>query len=317
MHDQSTDAWRHDHSFGQDRPRAGERRTLVVTLLTLATMAVEIVAGLAFGSMALLADGLHMASHSFALGLAYLAYWYARHHAHDRRFTFGTGKLNALAGYTSATLLAGMAALMGWESVARFFHPVAISYGPAIAIAVVGLIVNVLSAVLLDVGEHEHDHPHATGGDDPGHAHDPRHDHNLRAAYLHVLADAATSVLAILALTAGRFLGWAWLDPLIGIAGAVLILAWSHGLLRDAGAVLLDRQAPDPLSEAVRQAVEADGDARLADLHLWSIGSGGYAAAMTVVAHQPLPPDDYKRRLPVTARIAHVTIEVQRCPTDH
>ncbi|MDO9712221.1 CDF family Co(II)/Ni(II) efflux transporter DmeF [Paracraurococcus lichenis] len=318
------DTWRHGHTFGQDRPCEGERRTLLVLLLTAVTMVVEIGAGLAFGSVALLADGLHMGSHAAALGISAFAYAYARRHAASPRFTFGTGKVNALAGYTGAVLLAAFALAMVWESVARLLNPVLIAFGWAIAVAVVGLAVNAASVLLLGVHDHGHDHGHHHGHDDHDHGdhghHDHDHDHhghghdlNLRAAYLHVMADALTSVLAIAALLAGLFLGAWWMDPLMGFLGAALVTRWSWGLLRDTSRILLDYQAPEPVLRAVREAVESVGDNRLYDLHVWSVAPGVYAAALGVVTHTPRPPEHYKALIPAGLGVAHVTVEVQEC----
>ena len=298
MHTRSLQPWQHDHAFGQSVRRAGERRTLLVALLTAAMMVVEIAAGIAFGSMALLADGLHMASHAAGLALAVAAYVYARRHAHDRRFTFGTGKVNALAGYSSAVVLAMFALLMVWESGNRLLQPRPIDFDQAILVACLGLVVN-LGSMLLLRGEH---HQHPAADDDRRHAHDHDHhatDHNLRGAYLHVLADVLTSVLAIAALGAGKMLGWVWLDPVVGILGVVLVGRWALGLVRNSGGVLLDREAPAAVREQIRRAIETE-DSRVADLHVWSVGLDGYAAALSVVAHRPRPPEDYK---PQTARL--------------
>ena len=312
MHSHSLDAWRHDHLFlgaGHDR---NERRTRWVVVLTAAMMVAEIAGGLAFGSMALRADGLHMATHAGALGVAALAYRYARRHARDPRFAFGTGKLGDLAGFASALVLAVVSVGIGWESASRLLAPVAIAYDEAIAIAVVGLAVNIASAWLLrDDDHHGHDHGH-----DHDHGHHGHHDrdHNLRSAYFHVLADAVTSVGAILGLLAGRFYGWAWMDALMGIVGGVMIARWSWGLLRDSGAVLLDA-VPDPdLAEAIRGRLETDGD-RIADLHLWRVGPGHAAAIVSVVSDRPLPPAQYKARLGGLTGLSHVTVEVNPC--DH
>jgi cation diffusion facilitator family transporter len=343
MHTHSTTAWRHDHTFGQDRPRAGERRTLVVLALTAATMVAEIAAGLAFGSVALLADGLHMGSHATALGIAAAAYAYARRRAADPRFAFGTGKVNALGGYTGAVLLAAFALAMAGEGVLRLADPVPTAFDAAIAVAAVGLAVNAASVLIL--GGHGHDphepgHGHGRSGRhgggpdrhqphrghhhrafDPDHHHDRehRHDHgrghdlNLRAAYLHVLADALTSMLAIVALLAGKFLGAWWMDPLTGLLGAALVARWSWGLLRETGRVLLDRQAQEAVREAVRGAVEGAADNRLYDLHVWSVAPGAYAAALGVVTHAPRPPEHYKALLPTGLGVVHATVEVQEC----
>ena len=323
MHSQSTSDWQHQHTFGQDRHREGERRTLLVLALTAVTMVVEIAAGLGLGSIALLADGLHMGSHATALGIAAFVYVYSRRHAADPRFAFGTGKMNALGGYTGAVLLAAFAVAMAWESVARLLSPVAIAFDWAIAVAVVGLAVNAASVLLLGAhghgrdhhagvqDEHRHEHHHS-GGQDDHHDH-LDHDLNLRSAYLHVLADALTSVLAIVALLAGKFFGAWWMDPLMGLLGAALVTRWSWGLLRDTGRLLLDRQAPEPVLRAVREAIEGAADNRLYDLHVWSVAPGAYAAALGVVTHSPHPPGHYRALIPVDLGIVHATVEVQRC----
>lgn len=298
MHTRSLAAWQHGHAFDQHLRRPGERRVLWVMLLTGSMMVVETAAGVAFGSMALLADGLHMGSHLAALAAAWLAYGYARRHAHDRRFSFGTGKVNALAGYSSAIVLLLVALAMGIESALRLYDPQPIAFTDALVVAALGLAVNGVSAWLL--ADHDADH----------HAHD--HDHNLHAAYLHVLADMATSVLAIAALLAGLLLGWTWLDAIAGMVGAVVICRWAFGLIGDAGGVLLDRRADDATLERVRRAIEVGHD-RVSDLHVWSIGSGGYAAAITVVSAVPMPPTHYRSRIPAAAGIVHATIEVHRC----
>jgi cation diffusion facilitator family transporter len=289
-----------------------------VLALTAAMMAVEIAAGLGFGSIALLADGLHMGSHATALGIAAFAYVYARRHAADPRFAFGTGKVNALGGYTGAVLLAAFALAMAWESVARLLAPVEIAFGWAIAVAVVGLAVNAASVLLLGVHDHghdhheHHDHDH-DNADDGHHHHYHRHDLNLRSAYLHVLADALTSVLAIAALLAGKVFGAWWMDPLMGLLGAALVTRWSWGLLRDTSRLLLDHQAPEPVLRAVREAIEGVADNRLYDLHVWSVAPGAYAAALGVVTHEPREPDHYRALLPADLGIVHATMEVQRC----
>jgi len=315
MHTRDISSWSHDHAFGQDRVRIGERRSKVVIALTAVMMVAEIAAGIAFGSMALLADGLHMASHALAIGITVAAYVYARRHAFDTRYSFGTGKVNALAGFGSAVLLVCFSALMAWESGMRLVRPVPIAFDQAILVAFLGLIINAVCAVILGHGHgRRHEGPHCAGHDH-SHTDSHHHDHNLRAAYLHVIADALTSLLAIFALLAGKFLGLDWLDPVIGIAGAILIARWSWGLLHQTARVLLDRQAPQEMREQVRAAIEGSGDdARLADLHLWSIGPGIYAAALAVVAGAPESPDAYRRRLPADLGLVHVTIEVQRCP---
>jgi cation diffusion facilitator family transporter len=308
MHHDDVQSWEHGHCFGQDLRRPGERRTLVVIAITATMMVVEIVAGLAFSSMALLADGLHMGSHAVALAITAFAYIYARRHARDPRFSFGTGKVNALGGFTGAVLLATFALLMAAGSVDRLIHPAKIAIDYAIAVAVLGLVVNGICMVILNVKDHDHAHGQ------PEHAHG--HDHNLRAAYLHVLADALTSVLAIVALLAAKYLGFTWMDPVMGLVGAVLVARWSFGLLRTTSAVLLDRQGPAAVRDTITRSIEVDGDGRVADLHLWSIGPGIYAAEIVVVAHAPLTADEYRARLPHDACLAHVTLEVRACAPD-
>jgi len=305
MHTHSLDQWRHDHVFlGRDHHR-NERRTWLVVALTAVMMVVEIVCGILFGSMALLADGIHMSTHAGALAIAALAYMFARRHARDPRFAFGTGKIGDLASYTSAIALALVALTVAFESLMRLYSPVAIRFDEAIVVAVVGLAVNIASTWLLQE-DHDHDHHH-----DHDHGHAGR-DHNLRAAYLHVLADAATSVLAVAALLIGRFYGAVWLDPIMGLAGALLIAHWSFGLIRETGAVLTDA-VPDPeLAGRIRNAIEVEDD-RIADLHLWRLGPGHTALMVTVVSDRPQVPDHYKARLRGLPGLSHVTVEVQPC----
>ncbi|MBK8174323.1 MAG: CDF family Co(II)/Ni(II) efflux transporter DmeF [Rhodospirillales bacterium] len=327
MHTRSLDRWQHDHAFGQQHQRAGERRTLAVAMLTTVTMVIEIVAGLAFGSMALLADGLHMASHAAALGLSVIAYVYVRKHANDRTYTFGTGKINALAGYSSAIMLALFALAMAVESGLRLLNPQPIAFDQAILVAILGLAVNAASLLMLrDADGHLHGHSHGHGEhghEEHQHAHqkgyhqhageyDHAQDHNLRGAYLHVLADALTSLLAIAALVAGKVLGWSWADALVGLLGAVLVSRWAAGLVRESSAVLLDREAPVSVREQLREALETKDD-RIADLHVWSVGPQGYAAALSVVSHAPATVETYRAMIPAAARIVHATIEVHYC----
>lgn len=306
-HDGCADARRHEHVFGQDRERPGERRTRVVIAITGVTMVVEIVAGLRFGSMALLADGLHMASHTAALGISALAYAWVRRHASDPAYSFGAGKMNALAGFAGAVLLAGFALLMAWESVSRLVSPVPVEFVHAIVVAVLGLLVNAACAVVLVRGGDEHGHD-----DSPGHD----HDHNLRSAYLHVLADAFTSLLAILALLGGALLGWRFLDPLMGVVGAVVVTRWSVGLLRESGRVLLDRQAPGALLARIRAVVEARAGDRVTDLHVWSVAPGRWAAIVSVVSEEPLSPDGYRQLFPAGLGLTHVSVEIHACRHD-
>lgn len=298
--------WTHEHVFDTGS-RAAERGTRLVVWLTAVMMGVELAAGWWFNSMALLADGLHMSSHAFAIGLSAFAYTAARKYARDPRFAFGTWKIEILGGFASAIFLLGVAALMVVASVERIIDPRAIHYPEAIGVAVLGLLVNLASALILGQA-HDHDPSH-------GHHHDHGHgghhaDLNLKAAYLHVIADAATSVLAIIALIGGWVFGWAWLDPVMGIVGAVLVARWAQGLLVETGKVLLDREMDHPVVEEIREVVEA-GDDRIADLHVWRVGRAAYACALSVVTADPgLTPDSVRQRLAVHEEIVHATIEI-------
>jgi cation diffusion facilitator family transporter len=336
MHTDSVSKWQHTHIFGQDKVRTSEKRTLIVVIITGLMMVVEIAVGIIFGSMALLADGIHMGSHMVGLMIALLAYIYARKYAHDDQFSFGTGKVNSLAGYTSAVLLALFALIMGYESIVRLFNPVEIQFNIAIAVAVIGLIVN--GASMLILGEEGHDHgdgAHDHGGhDDHDHAAHDDHDHgdhdhhdhaehdhgsgsgsdhNLKAAYLHVFADAMTSVLAIIALLAAKYFGWIWADPAMGIVGAVMVARWSFGLVGATSKVLLDHQRSPEVRERIIGIVESYKDTRVSDLHLWCIGPGIFAANMSVVTKYPDSPDKYKTLIPADAGVVHATVEVHPC----
>ncbi len=322
MHADDLSRWTPPHDF-HDVNRAGERGTRRVLWITLATMVVEIGAGLAFNSMALLADGWHMGSHAVAIGMAVLAYAAVRRYADDPRFAFGTWKIEVLGGYTSALLLVGVAALMLAGSLERLLSPRPIHYPQAMAVAALGLGVNLACALILGKAHAHHDHGHGHQHDHGhGHGHGDAHpDLNLRSAYVHVIADAATSVLALLALAGGWWAGWAWLDPAMGVVGAVLILAWARGLLRDTGKVLLDREMDAPVVAEIREAVETGpeaGDTRLADLHVWRVGRLAYACAMALVTHDPaLTPQRVREALSVHGEIVHSTIEIHLCPDDH
>lgn len=312
MHSESLDKWTHEHFFLGAQHKRNERRTWFVVGLTAAMMVAEIAGGSIFGSMALLADGWHMSTHAAALSIAAFAYLYARKSAHDPRFAFGTGKLGELAGYTSAVVLAMIALLIGYESLLRLAQPVPIAYGEAVAIAVIGLIVNLMCAWLLR-DDHQHHHGAHDHGDHDGRDHHHGHsDSNLRAAYVHVLADAATSVLAIVSLGLAWSFRWTWIDPLVGIIGAAVIATWAWGLIRDAGAVLLD-VVPDPRAVAeIRSRLETDGD-RVSDLHLWQIGPGHRAAVVSIVSDRPQAPSVYKGRLAGVHGLSHVSVEVEPC----
>jgi cation diffusion facilitator family transporter len=313
MHSHSLDRWTHDHVFLGSKHARNERRTWFVVALTAVMMVGEIVAGIVFGSMALLADGWHMATHAAALGIAALAYLFARRQARNSHFTFGTGKFGDLAAFASAVILAIVAIQIAFESVARLVNPVTIAYREAIAVAVLGLVVNLVSAFLLRE-EHDHDHHHGHShahSHDHGHAHHHR-DNNLRAAYVHVVADAATSVLAIAALLTAAYLQWTWADPVVGIVGAAVIASWAVGLLRSSGSVLLDVNDAGKMEGLIRERLETRGD-RVTDLHLWQIGPGHRAAVISLVSDDPLPPSKYKRRLSGIHGLSHVTVEVEVC----
>ncbi len=305
---------RHSHAFDAGDP-AAERSTRRAMWLTLAMMVVEIAGGWWFNSMAVLADGWHMSSHALALGLSAFAYFCARRYAGDGRFAFGTWKIEVLAGYTSAILLLGVAALMAFQSLERLLRPSPIHYQQAIAIACVGLAVNLLCAWWLrgrhdhaHAHDHDHDHHHAHAH---AHGHAHGHDLNLRSAYLHVVADAATSVLAILALLGGMLLGASWLDPVMGLVGAALVSAWARGLLRDSGRILLDAQMDAPVVAEIREAVEGgEVPARISDLHVWQVGRGKYACIVELVAGPGVDADHFRRAISVHEEVVHVTVEV-------
>jgi len=323
------DDFRHSHVFLGDAHEHNERKTWAVIAICAAMMVAEIAGGLWFGSVALIADGLHMSTHAGALLIASLAYTYSRRYAADARLAFGTGKLGDLAAFTSAIVLAMIALLIGYESLQRLLNPVPIAFDQAIAIAVVGLAVNLLSAYLLrddhshhHAGMHDHDHGYRHAHDDEAqgrilaHTHEHAHvhrDHNLRAAFVHVMADAAVSVLVIVGLVAGRQFGWLWMDPVMGLVATVVILSWSWTLIRSSGAVLLDF-CPDPaLSRKIVARLEQGSD-RVSDLHLWRLGPGHLAAVISIVTHEPRSPDVYKRRLSGLRSLSHLTIEVLPCP---
>jgi cation diffusion facilitator family transporter len=298
----------HSHQFNRVDTKA-ERNTRRVVYITAAMMVVEIAGGYVLNSMALLADGWHMSSHALALGLSVMAYALARRHATDGRFAFGTWKIEILGGYSSALLLVVVAALMMIQSLQRLFVPAAIHYDEAIPIAVLGLGVNLLCAWLLK-GEHGHHHGH--GHDHAhGHAHAHHHDVNLRAAYLHVIADAATSVLAIVALIGGKLYGAAWLDPAMGIAGSILVARWALGLLRESGRILLDAEMDKPVVEEIRDVVKAHfAMAAISDLHVWRVGRDSYACILCLVTTTAISADDVRRQLAIHEELAHVTVEI-------
>ncbi|HEY2629314.1 MAG TPA: CDF family Co(II)/Ni(II) efflux transporter DmeF [Usitatibacter sp.] len=329
IHDLSL--FRHDHAYDPGN-RGAERRTWIVVGITAVVMVVEIVAGMMTGSMALLADGWHMATHVIALSIAGGAYLLARLWSTDERFAFGTWKIEVLGAFSSALLLGVVAIAMIVESVQHLVSPESIAFGPALAVAFVGLAVNLASAFVLGGADHGHDHGHGhrdehahEHGHDHDHEHHHEHDHdhhdehkhhdlNLRSAYVHVLADAFTSVLAIAALGAGLWLGIAWLDPVMGLVGAGVVGWWSIGLIAQSSRILLDREMDAPLIAKIRGAIEVDGDAEIADLHVWRVGRASHAAVLTIVAHNPQAPAVYRERLACVPTLMHVSVEVNRCP---
>lgn len=297
----------HDHLFNPGNPVA-ERKTLWALVLTTVMMIAEIISGYLFNSMALLADGWHMSSHSVALGLSALAYVLARRYAHDARFAFGTWKMEVLGGYTSAILLMLVAALMLCQSVERLLHPAAVHYDEAIAIALLGLVVNLACAWLLkdDHAHHHHDHDH-------GHQHHHHHDLNLRSAYMHVVADAATSVLAIIALFGGKLWGVTWLDPVMGIVGALLVSTWARGLIRDSSRVLLDAEMNAPVVDEIREVIAASPTAAtICDLHVWRVGKEKYACILSLAVTEDVAPAYFRKQLAIHEELAHVTVEITR-----
>jgi len=307
------DQWDYCYRFNTSNARA-ERSTWYVIWLTVITMVVEIAAGFAYGSMALLADGWHMSTHAAALGITAFTYHYARRHANNPKYSFGTGKISVLGGFTSAIVLAVVALLVAAESIERFLFPHDIQFNQAIFVAVLGLIVNLVSAFLLKE-DHHHGHSHHHSHDHHHHHHD--HDHNLKSAYFHVLADALTSLLAIIALSTGKVFGWLWMDSMMGIVGAIIILRWSYGLLRDTSKILLDSELNQESAADIRTLIESDKDSKVLDLHIWQLGANKAAAIISVTTHLPKSPDDYKKLLSKFKELKHITVEVNHCLGDH
>ncbi|MBY5991516.1 CDF family Co(II)/Ni(II) efflux transporter DmeF [Ferrimonas balearica] len=326
MHSHTLERWQHHHRFAQQQKK-NEKRTWYAVLITCAMMVIEIVAGYVTGSMALLADGWHMATHVAAFGLTLFAYRFARQASNDQRYSFGAGKVNLLAGYTSAVALVLVAVLMAIESVGRLINPVAIDYDNAMLVAVIGLVVNLVCAYLLhqddDHHHHGHGHGHSHGhhhhhhghdhSHEHGHEHGHQHDHNLYAAYLHVLADALTSLTAIFALLGARYFDLPGLDPIMGIVGAVIITRWGWSLIRDTGPALLDRTPDADLTQTIQTRIEADSDNRVSDLHLWPLSGHHYGVIISLVTHHPKAPEHYKALLSDLPKLAHVTVEVHHC----
>ena len=314
MHKETLEKWQHSHNFLVDYQQA-EKNTKIVMFLTATTMVVEIIAGLLFGSMALLADGWHMATHVAAFGITLFAYQYARKNVKNPQYTFGTGKVSVLGGFASAVALGVIALVMVLESGMRLLEPHPIQFNEAIGVAVIGLIINLISAWLLK-DDHSHGHTHQHHHH---HQHEPEHepehhqDHNLHAAYIHVLADALTSILAIIALVAGKFLGWVWMDSAMGIVGAGVISKWSYNLLQDTGSILLDGTIDKETKLAVISAIEGDNDNQVADLHIWYLSQHHLAAMISLVTHYPQPPEYYKNLLKHIPSLTHISIEVNPC----
>lgn len=307
MHKHTLEDWQHQHDFAVVHEQ-GEKRTIQVLILTAITMIVEIVAGIAYGSMALLADGWHMSTHVAAFMIAIFAYRHARKYADSPVYTFGTGKVSVLGGFASAVALAVVALMMCMESIQRFFNPEPIHFNQAILVAIIGLLVNLTCAIVLQ-GHHEHNHHH----DHDDHNHGHHDDHNLRAAYMHVLADAFTSVLAIAALLSGKYYGWNFLDPFMGIVGAIVITRWSYSLLKQTGPILLDESIGEEYIQEIVTKIENDSDNMVADIHVWKVGPEHYAAIISIVTHYPREIEHYQRLLAEFDSLSHVTIEINKC----
>jgi cation diffusion facilitator family transporter len=311
MHTHTLDTWQHPHDFAVIQEH-GERRTRQVLIITAVTMLVEIAAGQAFGSMALLADGWHMGTHVAAFLITIFAYRFAQKHANNKAYAFGTGKVSVLGGFASAIALIVVALLMLIESGQRILFPQPIHFNEAIGVAALGLLVNIACAFLLQ-GHHDHGHAHDKDGHDDHHHH---HDHNLKAAYLHVLADALTSVLAIGALIFGKYLGWNWLDPLIGIIGALVISRWAYGLIRETGTILLDGSISAKELAAIKEKIESALDNRIADMHVWKVGPAHYAAILSIVTHYPQKIEYYRELLHDFTNLSHLTVEIHNCESE-
>jgi len=309
MHLADPSRWKHGHDFAADFSTA-ERNTRRVLILTAAMMIAEIIFGLRFRSMALFADGLHMGTHVAAFLITVLAYFFARRHASDASFTFGTGKFGVLGAFTSAIVLGGVGFVMAGESIGRLLHPLPIQFNQAIVVACLGLAVNVVSALILKDEHHGHPHDHHPHG-----GREQAHDLNLRSAYLHVIADAITSLLAIAALLSGKFFGWYWMDAIMGLAGSAVIGQWAYSLVRQTTVILLDRiPAGSDLPVVIREGIENDGDSLITDLHIWQVGVNKLAAIIKVLAHHPKEADEYRQALSIHEELVHVSIETQVCP---
>jgi len=306
----SLDNWTHSHKYNLDNNKA-KKRTYYVLILTAITMVIEIVAGTIYGSMALLADGWHMGTHVTAFMITIFAYSYAKKYENDDRYSFGTGKVNVLAGFTSAIALGIVALLMIIESIFRLYEPQSIHFNEAILVAIIGLIVNVASMFIL----HDHEHHHH-GEEHHEHHHEHHHDHNIKAAYFHVLADALTSLFAIFALLLGKYYGWNWLDPVMGIVGGIIITKWSIGLVKETSPILLDENINKKYQEKIKEKIENDSDNLISDIHIWKVSANHYAAIISIVTHSAKPTDYYKELLQDFHKLSHITIEVNECQNE-
>ena len=325
MHNQRIEIWKHNHMFNLDK-KGNEIRTRIVVVITFVAMFVEIAVGWLTNSMALYADGWHMGTHAFALGISVLAYYLARKYARDDQFTFGTWKIEILGAYSSAIVLGLVGILMIFTSVQRLINPLTIQLNEAIIVTIAGLIINIICALILNSGgghshahygeddhghEHEHEHDH---GHDHGHGTDEKHeDLNFKTAYMHVLTDALTSVLAIFALFGAKFFGFIWLDPFMGVVGAVLIIRWAYLLLKDTSNILLDRQTSKSLNELILEKLESDGDTRVSDLHVWKVEQNRYSCIVSLVSGKDITVDEFKDRLKDIQQLVHVTVEANPC----
>lgn len=305
MHLTEIQRWQHHHNFNQEK-KSAERRTLLVVLLTLSTMLIEIIAGWIYNSMALFADGWHMGTHAAALSISLIAYILARKHVNDKRFSFGTWKIEILGAYTSAIFLGLVGLFVLGVSIERIFKPMKIIYDYALIVAVVGLIVNVVSALILQSGHDNHHH-----NDQENHHHEK--DLNLQSAYLHVIADALTSIFAILALLGAKYYQWNWLDPFVGMLGSFLIFRWTFMLFKDTSGILLDREMDSPIIKEITEIIETDGDSKISDLHFWRVSQSKYACILSIVAKNPCSIIAYRNKLKGIDKLAHVTIEINYC----
>ncbi len=313
MHNEQIELWQHHHIFNVDK-KAIERRTLIVVIITFVTMIAEILFGWISNSMALLADGWHMGTHAFALGISLIAYITARKYVKDETFTFGTWKIEILGAYTSAIVLGIVGVIMIYSSIERMINPLNIYYNQALFVAILGLLVNLVCAIILNSGGHAHEHEHHHHGEDEHSHHKYEHeDLNLKSAYLHVVADAMTSVLAIVALLGAKYFNFIWLDPFMGIVGAGLIIRWSYLLLRDTGGILLEHEVNDAIVNEIKSEIESDGDTKICDLHIWRVAQNRYACILSLVTEKKYSIEEYKERLKKVHELAHVTIEINEC----